>query len=76
MSGLSICGLKWFAFLTELSKLMDEAIARDEQPRMPAYEPGGARHIPYKSASDTTKKGPLVTCAALHRTDSALCWPE
>ena len=45
------------AFLLELSKLVEEAIAVDDsQAHIPAYEPGGQRHVPYAKACDTTKE--------------------
>ena len=53
-SGLLLDGVKMYAFLQELSVLMQEAIARDDDKnRNPAFEHGGARHVPLSKACDT-----------------------
>jgi len=50
-------GVKLHAFLLEVSRLLEEAIAQDDDPREPAYEPGGARHVPVDKAGDTARDG-------------------
>jgi hypothetical protein len=54
-AGLLVDGVKMAAFLQELSALIAEAIARDEQPRMQAYEPGGRLHVPLSKAGERTE---------------------
>jgi hypothetical protein len=55
MAGLSVCGIKLHAFMTELSRIVEAAEAQDTEKISLEYEPGGSRHVTFKAGCDSTK---------------------
>ena len=57
LGGIMVDGIKLHAFLLEVSRLIEEAIARDEPGagKRETYEPGGARHVPFTEAGKTVR---------------------
>ena len=56
--GILVDGVKLHAFMTEVSKIMEEAIAVDDpkaSARDPAFAPNGAKHTPFPKACDTVR---------------------
>ena len=56
-AGLLVDGVAFYAFLLEVSHIMEETLAKNEARKdaRPAYAPGGAQHVPFKSAGETTR---------------------